>query len=361
MSSALRRVIAAAVRSNTNILLYGHPGVGKTASISAMARQWGYHTEVVVGSNREPQDFLGLPYENDGMTAYLDVDWARRAADANKAIVFFDEFSTGGETFKAMLRVLGERVVGNLEMPDTVSFIAACNPVDIAVDGTDLPGPIANRFVHLDWHFDAEEWLTNVTSDFQAIAYDSLSTHITDADRTATKAMFSAYLNARRDRINPGQPDDPTQASRAWPSPRSWTYAMNLVAELDPGDNEAWLLALTGAVGERDATAFLAWKAQADLYDPLWALDHIDKIDFTGRPDRVFALLSAVGALGMNDTKKWLPAMKLVQACADANRPDLALPTLTKLLNAKPKGKDVPEGIIESYSDLFEATGHWAA
>lgn len=363
-ATPLVRVIAAGLRSNTTILFTGEPGEGKTAKLTAMAQSWGRHVEVVVGSNRQPEDFLGLPTEYEGTTSYLDVDWAVRAAAAEQATIIFDELNTGGDVFKAMLRVLAERTVGNLVLPKSVSMIAAANPVDIAVDGVDLAAPIANRVVHLDWHFDIEEWLNNVTTGFADVIYppmDSLLGPDDDAARLTARSQVVAYLRYSPDRLRPGVPADHTARSGAYPTPRSWTYAMDLLAELKPGDDEAALLAVIGAVGETDAHRFMAWKTAADLYDPMWALDNPDEIDFMGSPDRITALVLAVEGIAMSDETYWSPAVRLMTRCADAGRPDLALVGIRRLLNQIPSGKRVPRATRDAFADIFTNMDLWQA
>ena len=55
----------------------------------------------------------------------------------------------------ALLRVVLERVVGDLELPADVAVVAAANPPEQAADGWDLSAPLANRFCHLEWIADA--------------------------------------------------------------------------------------------------------------------------------------------------------------------------------------------------------------
>ncbi len=52
-SSPMMRAFAAGVRGNVPTVVWGDPGVGKTAKIGAYASAWGFHTETVVGSIRE--------------------------------------------------------------------------------------------------------------------------------------------------------------------------------------------------------------------------------------------------------------------------------------------------------------------
>jgi integrase len=42
-----------------------------------------------------------------------------------------------------------ERVVGDLELPDAVSVVAAANPPEMSAGGWDPSPPLANRFCHI--------------------------------------------------------------------------------------------------------------------------------------------------------------------------------------------------------------------
>src|SRR5205823_11964182 len=70
----------------------------------------------------------------------------------------------------AMLRIVLERVVGDLELPPGVRVVAAANPPEQAADGWDLAPPLANRLVHLDWPVDAKRSEEH-TSELQSLAY----------------------------------------------------------------------------------------------------------------------------------------------------------------------------------------------
>lgn len=356
------RIAAACVRSTAIPLFSGDVGLGKTATWKALAEAWGYHFEAVVGSNRDRQDFMGLPAEHDGMTSYLDVDWARRAAEAQKAIVVFDEFNTGGDVFKAMLRVLGERTVGNLTLPETVSMVALMNPVDIAVDGVDLAAPIANRFAHFNWAFDLNAWLDGVVDDFASQdipAMDSLLGPDTVAHRAKMRSMLATYLRMSPTEVNPGTPEDFTTQAGAFASPRTWTFAMQILGELRENDEDAIFTAVKGCVGEAAAHRFVAWKSQYDLYDPEWAMDNPDEVDFTSRADLIYALLGAVQTLGNTGDESWSKAMELVTRCGEQGRADVAQPAARSLLNSKPDDAAVSKRTAEIFSDVYRAVGVW--
>src|SRR4029078_2125098 len=116
--------------------------------------------ETVIASIREPADFAGLPVVS-GAGATVAVEfapprWARRLAAVETGLLFFDEISTAPPAVQAaLLRVVLERTVGDLALPEGVAVVAAANPPEQGADGGGLTPPLANRFCHLDWPVDA--------------------------------------------------------------------------------------------------------------------------------------------------------------------------------------------------------------
>ena len=361
------RAIAAGVRANVPTLVWGDPGVAKTASLTAFGRASGYHVETVVGSVRESTDFMGLPYENDGVVAYTTLSWAQRCAQADKALLFFDELTTAPPSVqRAMLRILQERVVGEFQLPDSVAIVAAANPASVAVDGWDLPAPIANRLMHVDWRLDTDGWLAGVMTGFTT-APETIETILGRGDvsyRIKVKSQVTTFLRTRPDLLHK-MPTDPVTAGKGWPSPRSWTNAMTVLGELNPADEDAALIVLTGCVGDGAAGEYLAWLDAADLYDPDQVMADPSIVDWRGsRPDRLFALVYSIAALIQmrpESVRGWLAAVKVLEACAKGGRPDAAAPAVKLLLAAKPRGASVPDSLRQAFRDLFAGSGRWVA
>ena len=146
------------VSARIPVLLWGNPGEGKTAVVESAAEQ-GWLVETLIVSHYEPSDFAGLPVVSPAGSVELAAPgWARRLSEHDgPAIAFFDEFSTASPALQAAaLRPLTHYQVGAVQLPETVSFVAAANPADVAVAGWELAAPTASRFVHLEWSLPLE-------------------------------------------------------------------------------------------------------------------------------------------------------------------------------------------------------------
>lgn len=367
LSTPYKRALAAAIRARVPALIWGAPGVGKSASVEALGRRNGFRVETVLGSIREASDFLGLPVERDGKTGYAAPDWAVSLAEAPAGLLYLGELTTTGPSvMRAMLRVLQERVVGDLRLPDSVAIVADANPPSVAVDGFDLPAPVANRLLHLDYAFDADDWFAGMAGGFDALqAPDLDDLTVDDPQRRERAAMLvMGFLHHVPTRLNPGVPEDAEEAGRGWPSPRSWHNAARVLGYLPAKDEEASALALTGLVGRAAALEYLSWAKTADLADPRAVLANPKLVDWKReRPDRLFALMQAVTALALANRKLMPKAAKLAAACARDGRPDVSLPAVRKLAAAD---GDAFFGAMtdrdrQEFARLFEATGQWAA
>lgn len=76
------------------------------------------------------------------------------------------------------------------------------------------------------------------------------------------------------------------------------------------------------------------------------------------RPDRLFALIQSVTALGLTDEKNWRPAAKVLAVCAQQKKPDVAAPSAQRLANTLPEGQALPQQFLDAFTGLFSKTLH---
>ncbi|MEV5559477.1 MoxR family ATPase [Nonomuraea wenchangensis] len=340
-----RDALAVAVTANLPVILWGAPGTGKTSAVTALGAAAGLPVEVVVGSIREPSDFSGLPVLRDGGTWFAPPRWAERLAAGGGGLLFLDELTTAPPAVQAaMLRVVLERTVGDLTLPDEVRIVAAANPPDQAADGWDLSAPLANRLIHLNWTVSAEDVAEGFAGGFPVPEFQMKA----PAGTAGARVLVGAFLRVRPELVLavPGSPD---RAGRGWPSPRSWEMAARAIAACEHlGAGEPVLAELVlGAVGEAAGFELLSWRRNLDLPDPQTLLND-PWAPLPERLDRLHALLGAVVAYVRSDgtTDTWERAWTVVARVA-RTAPDVAATAARSLARSRPEGATLPETMLE--------------
>jgi len=342
--AAAVEALGVAVAARVPVLLWGAPGTGKTATIRAMAQQMGWPCETVIASIREPSDFAGLPIVVGDGVRFAPPGWARRLAEGGRGLLFLDELSTAPPAVQAaLLRVVLERVVGDLALPDEVSVVAAANPPEQAADGWDLSAPLANRLCHLAWEVDPSAVADGLAGGWAAPAVPALPDGW-EAGLGVTRGLVAAFLHVRP-ALACAPPADAASMGKGWPSPRTWDMTARLVAaaEAAGAGGEARSALVRGAVGEGAGVEFLAWLAEMDLPDPEAVLADPDSFVLPKRGDRAYAAVTAVAAVVAADPtpERWTAGWRVLGKAA-AGAPDVAAVAARMLARCRPDETPLP-------------------
>jgi len=341
----INEALQVALVANVPVLIWGPPGAGKTASVNALAAAVGWPIETVLASLREPSDFAGLPIIVGDQMRMAPPDWAHRLAAIDEAICFFDELSTAAPaTQRALLRVVHERVVGDLQLGAGIRMVAAANPADVAAGGWDLSAPLANRFLHLFWEVDAAVVATGMLGRWPEP--HPLTIEPAWRDRIVHHAaVISGFIAARPSHAH-CLPDTQDSAGMAWPSPRSWDALRVVLAAADgSGISPAGRLALVaGLVGDGVAVEFLSYERTLDLPDPEELLADPASYQRPERSDQVHAVVAAVTNVVIErlTAARWIAAMRVFSAVAESGTVDIAAGGVRALATLRPAGAEVP-------------------
>jgi hypothetical protein len=344
--------------------LWGGPGIGKSSLVYSLSERLNAYCEVLILSITDPADFGGLPVVDrvDGraVQVYALPSWfASALAEAGrgrKVILFFDEIDKAPELVRAgALRLIYERALHNVQLPDSVAVLAAANPVG---EGGlwELDAPLANRFLHLCLTPDPAVFVRGmVTGDWLSdVPHFHFNTAALTEALARARGLVGSYIHSYPSALH-AIPADPAQQGRAWPSPRTWEYvarvlAISEIASPRPSDETIFTL-IAGAVGREAAIAFTQWRASLDLPAPEELLENPTRLP--RRQDQILAAVSAVASFVKSrgsDSEVWEKVAELLVEVAKAAGNDVAFLLLESL-------KPVPPAARQVMVDAVKRTG----
>ncbi|MER5639040.1 AAA family ATPase [Kitasatospora sp. NPDC002227] len=343
-----------AVAADLPVLLWGEPGIGKTAALTQLAETLDLPLTSVVASVHEPSDFSGLPVLGDDPARQgvpmAPPDWAVRLVRAGRGLLFLDELSTAPPAVQAaLLRLVLERRIGALRLPPGVRIVAAANPRASAADGWELSAPLANRFVHLQWVHDHEVVVRGLGGTWPRATLPRLDPErLPSAVAHARRAVCE--LLAARPALVHRLPSDETRRGGAWPSPRTWEMTLRLIAFATAADCDRDVLSLLvrGTVGDGPGLELLASLDRMDLPDPETVLADPAGAVLPERGDLRQVVLDGVVAAVRNrpDRARWDAAWAVLARALETGAPDVVVVPATTLATLRQEGWDVP-GTVE--------------
>ncbi|GGW60075.1 AAA family ATPase [Streptomyces galilaeus] len=342
-----------AVAADLPVLLWGEPGIGKTAALTQLAESLDLPLTTVIASVHEPSDFSGLPVLGDDPAVHgvpmAPPDWAVRLVRAGRGLLFLDELSTAPPAVQAaLLRLVLERRIGALQLPPGVRIVAAANPRSSAADGWELSPPLANRFVHLQWTHDHDVVVRGLGGTWPRATLPQLDPgKVREAVDFARRAVCG-LLSARPTLVH-RLPSGEARRGGAWPSPRSWDMTLTLIAFATAAGSSREVLSLLvrGAVGDGPGLELLAGLDRMDLPDPEAVLADPMGIELPERGDLRQAVLDgAVDAVRKRpDKSRWDAAWTLLVRAVETGAPDLVVVPATTLASLRQGDWDVPATI----------------
>lgn len=264
------------IRINRPLMMWGPPGIGKSEIVHGLQREPSLGRVKVVDVRLalwDPTDLKGMPfYDPESKT----MRWAEPSElpsvfdgeNYDTIILFLDELPGATPMVQsAAYQLVLDRKVGTYTLPDNVRIIAAGNRESDKGVTFKMPSPLANRFVHVEVKVDYDSWLNWAAAN-------------------QVHADVIGYITAnKRDLFE----FDVKSASRAWPSPRTWTYASDIL--YDKSSVATTNILINGTVGEGIALKFAAHRENNVLLPE--AADILDgKITELGDVDSISAKFS---------------------------------------------------------------------
>jgi len=235
--SDVKAEVLACIGASRPVMIWGPPGIGKSEIISEIGKDLKRNVIDLRLLLLEPTDLRGIPYFNSKENK---MDWAPPVdlPDDPKAtdILFLDEINAAPQSVQAAAyQLVLNRRIGTYKLPDGVSIVAAGNRESDRGVTYRMPSPLANRMLHIEMAVNFEDWQDWAT-------------------KNEIHPDVVGYLTfAKNDLYD----FDPRSSSRAFATPRSWTFVSNML-ETETLQGSQLTDIITGSVGEGLAVKFVA-------------------------------------------------------------------------------------------------------
>jgi hypothetical protein len=235
-----RRSLLSAFKVKRPVFLWGPPGIGKSELVEGITQELGGLMIDLRLGQMEPTDIRGIPFynkEKNVMEYAPPVDLPDEATASQYPIVvlFLDEMNSAPASVQsAAYQLILNRRVGKYVLPDNVVMVAAGNRESDKGVTYRMPTPLANRFIHQEMKVDFaswQEWAVQNQIHKDVVGYLSF----------AKQDLYDF---------------DAKSSSRAFATPRSWSFVSQLLDDEIDDDTVTNLIA--GTVGEGLAVKFMA-------------------------------------------------------------------------------------------------------
>lgn len=315
--SKLYEALHALIGERVPLHIWGPCGVGKSQIVGQVAADLNYNFLDVRAVQLDPVDLRGLPRIASDQTEWVPPKFL---PTTGKGILFLDELTSAPQMTQAgCYQLVLDRKLGEYVLPDGWVVIAAGNPASERGVHFAMPRPLRNRFVHLELEADLDDWCKW-------------------AVKAGVRPEIVAFLRFKPDLLHTA---DTTTDANAWPTPRSWEMASNVLSGIARRQKAAFLTGasefeaqlLDGTVGAAAASEFVAFLR---LFRQLPSIDEVLlNPDTAPLPTETSAQIAIATALGraMTDHSigrglKYLdrmPTEMRVMAIRDATARDTAI------------------------------------
>jgi len=245
-STQARKSLLKAFKVQRPLFLWGPPGIGKSELVEGITNELGGLMIDLRLGQMEPTDIRGIPFYNKDSGK---MEWAppvelpdeETASQYPIVVLFLDELNSAAPSVQsAAYQLILNRRIGKYALPKNVVMVAAGNRESDKGVTYRMPTPLANRFIHQEMKVDFasyQNWAVTNGIHKDVVGYLSF----------AKQDLYDF---------------DAKSASRAFATPRSWTFVSQLLDDEDSDDDTLTNL-IAGTVGEGLAVKFMAHRKVA--------------------------------------------------------------------------------------------------
>jgi len=194
-------------KSNVVPFLWGPPGIGKSDSVTQVAKELGWKVIDLRLSQLNPVDLRGLPIvdRKKNLARWIPPEFLPNGNA--RGILFLDEINNASLSVQAAaFELILDKRLGSYNFPKRWRMVAAGNREGESTTVYRLPAPLANRFIHIEVKPSVEVWKRW-------------------AKKNGVDKRIIEFLMARPRFLF----RMPRGKQKIFPSPRSWTFASDLI------------------------------------------------------------------------------------------------------------------------------------
>jgi hypothetical protein len=267
--SRITEALKVCIAAKQPTFIWGPPGVGKSDVVAQVAAELKYKLVDVRAVLLDPVDLRGLPHIENGEAQWCPPAFLPKGK--GKWILFLDELNAAPPLVQAACyQLILDRKIGEYELPKEAVVIAAGNrETDRAVTSR-MPSPLANRFAHLDFDVDLDDWITWGLN-------NGVRTEVLAFQRFRPEMLYNF---------------DPKRNEKAFATPRSVTFLSRL---MDANKGEIDFDLAKGVTGEGYAAEFVGFmNIYKSLPDPDMVIMAPKKAEVPTDPATLYAICGAV-------------------------------------------------------------------
>ena len=270
--SEAKAIIKASMQCKSIVpMVWGGPGIGKTAVAKQCAVKNDYNYLQIILAERETPDITGYWYREGNQMRLSVSDIVRKITEANKpTLLHLDEVPQAVMMNQNVAsRMVHDRIVGEHKLPDSTAIVMSGNMRQHKAGTFEMPTHLRNRVSHVEMIADRDDFRSR-------------------AGETGMNPLITAYLEWRPDHLSMF---DASQYANA--SPRTWEKTSDVLSLDLPEYAERALVA--GLVGDGVATEFYGFKKIASgLPSVKEIFDEPERVQIANDPATIYALMGAV-------------------------------------------------------------------
>lgn len=261
-------------------MLHGSPGIGKSAVVKAIAKQFKLKLIDMRLSQCDPTDLMGFPRIVNGRSGYAPLEDFPLEGDPlpegyDGWLLFLDELTSAPRAVQApAYKLILDRMVGNRKLHSRVLLAGAGN---LSTDGAiveEMSTALQSRMVHLIVKLDNKQWLNW-------------------AESNRLDHRITSFLEFRPDKLYTFKPD---HSDLTYACPRTWEFTHDLLGVTSTVTSKNMAM-YAGALSEGVAREFAA---HCELEDRIPKIQQIlnapETIAVPGEPSYLYALSGALAA-----------------------------------------------------------------